>query len=723
MTKIDCLSILFLSCLVSAQINFPESQQSGRARKILDYKDTISTKAGRHLLLITLLESLNEPVSVPRLRGSITYLLPPSLTDASATSLLPSIPNREPGRQSCCQLEDVPASTSGILSRQPGGNLLLSDLLGECDRRGVLGIKRGMHLRLFNNTEKQLPVNLAEIILASDSFSHLLSMTAAVRDHVNQELFREALAIIIIRRQDVGMVLPMSPEFLPASFESNVRQTMQDQTPQTEESLININWNEPPYQTYDQSEPEYNLWYFREDPEANSQHLYWHILFNNASLDRRGEFFFYMHRQMIVRYRVERLTQGLTPIQPLSPDTWDKPLSLGYFPKLSAETGTAYQGRPDNLVMEDLVDGNARTPLSLLATWYQQIEEAIKDGKVSTTNGSSISLQANQGRDEGISVLGDLIESLNSVNQQLYGSLHNLGHVFIARVTDPRGRHLADTGVMNSPATSMRDPVFYRWHQFIDDIFSDYKASLPQYTENELNFPGVKILGSQVVTDKKKNELHTLTDQGEVLLPGLDFFSNTTLRVRYNRLNHQPFQYKILVSSKYRVKAKVRIFLIPKETPQNSAPLAIEMDKFLVTLKRGNNLLRRNSKQTPVTGKRQRSLLELQEALSSGNITERELGQFEGCGWPAHLLLPRGTNNGASFTMFVMVSKLLPGDAALSADAEAVAQSSFVHCGLPGSLVPDSRPMGFPFDRPVKWSWYGRSNMAATNVKILHLDN
>ena len=97
--------------------------------------------------------------------------------------------------------------------------------------------------------------------------------------------------------------------------------------------------------------------------------------------------------------------------------------------------------------------------------------------------------------------------------------------------------------------------------------------------------------------------------------------SNTTV---------QSFQYRIFVSSKYRVKAKVRIFLIPKETPLHSAPLAIEMDKFLVTLKRGNNMLRRDSEQTPVTGKRQRSLLELQEALSSGNITERELGQFEG---------------------------------------------------------------------------------------------
>ena len=455
-------------------------------------------------------------------------------------------------------------------------------------------------------------------------------MTAAVRDHVNQELFRQALAIIIIRRQDVGMVLPMSPEFLPASFKSNVRQTIQDQTPGTEESLININWNEPPYQTYDQSEPEYNLWYFIEDPEANSYHFYWHILSKNASLDRRGEFFFYMHRQMIVRYRVERLTQRLTSIQPLSPDTWGKPITLGYFPKLGAETGTAYQGRPDNLVMEDLVDGSARTPISLLATWYQQIEEAIKDGKVSTTNGSNIPLQANQGRDEGISVLGDLIESLNSVNQQLYGNLHNLGHDFIARVTDPHGRHLAEPGVMNSAATSMRDPVFYRWHQFIDDIFSDYKVSLPQYTEDELNFRGVKILGSQLVTDRKKNELHALTDQGEVLLPGLDFLSNTTLRIKYNRLNHQSFKYRIFVSSKYRVKAKVRIFLIPKETPLHSAPLAIEMDKFLVTLKRGNNMLRRDSEQTPVTGKRQRSLLELQVALSSGNITERELGQFEG---------------------------------------------------------------------------------------------
>ena len=73
---------------------------------------------------------------------------------------------------------------------------------------------------------------------------------------------------------------------------------------------------------------------------------------------------------------------------------------------------------------------------------------------------------------------------------------------------------------------------------------------------------------------ENKNELHALTDHGEILVPGLDFGSNSTLRVRYNRLNHQPFQYSILVSSKLaRVKAKVRIFLIPKETPDQTMDL------------------------------------------------------------------------------------------------------------------------------------------------------
>lgn len=35
---------------------------------------------------------------------------------------------------------------------------------------------------------------------------------------------------------------------------------------------------------------------------------------------------------------------------------------------------------------------------------------------------------------------------------------------------------------MGDTATAMRDPVFYRWHSYIDDIFQEYKATLPGYS-------------------------------------------------------------------------------------------------------------------------------------------------------------------------------------------------------------------------------------------------
>lgn len=34
---------------------------------------------------------------------------------------------------------------------------------------------------------------------------------------------------------------------------------------------------------------------------------------------------------------------------------------------------------------------------------------------------------------------------------------------------------------MGDSATAMRDPIFYRWHAYIDDIFQEYKSTLPAY--------------------------------------------------------------------------------------------------------------------------------------------------------------------------------------------------------------------------------------------------
>jgi len=703
------------------------------------YEELLTTRAGRHLLLITLFEGISLPISEPRCNGTIIYELPQELSDLSAPINQDYNLNRQAkptnkNKITCCKLESVPARPVSPLSRNrysndPFGNgrneqqdsITLSNLLTECERKGILSIERFVHANLFDNTQKQYAVDLAEIILSSTTFASVLSIAAAVHDFVNQQLFREALALVILKRDDVGMVLPMSPEFLPLYL--NGTGTQIPGPGQKTEVFMDVSWNEPPYQTYATSEEDYNMWYFREDPEINSHHNYWHVVFGDGSnVDRRGEFFFYMHRQMLNRYKVDRLTLGLTPIEPLSPDTWEEPIPLGYFPKMRSISGQPYEGRADNMPLQDLFNPrrNTTTFVSALSEWYQEIEQAIMNMEFSATNGSIIPLLASQGRDEGITILGDFVEPARSLNTGVYGALHNMGHNFIARVSDPRRRHMTSMGVMGNTATSLRDPVFYRWHQFIDDIFSQYKALLPPYTENDLSFPGVEIVTSEVYTNSKRNVLHTFIEQNELLLQGLDFSLNDTVRLRYNRLNHRPFEYKIEVRSRKRVPAKVRIFLMPSETQHDPQPQAIEMDKFLVTLDAGNNVLTRDSTQTPVTGKSQRTLLELQQAIING-ITDTDLGQFEGCGWPQPLLVPHGTESSASFVMFVMVSQLLPGDAALSADQDAVAQSSFVYCGLPnGSLIPDSRPMGFPFDRPVRWSWDRMPNTALTDVRIFH---
>ena len=41
-------------------------------------------------------------------------------------------------------------------------------------------------------------------------------------------------------------------------------------------------------------------------------------------------------------------------------------------------------------------------------------------------------------------------------------------------------------GVMGDSVTAMRDPIFYRWHKFIDSLFQQFKATLSPYTAQQV---------------------------------------------------------------------------------------------------------------------------------------------------------------------------------------------------------------------------------------------
>ena len=71
----------------------------------------------------------------------------------------------------------------------------------------------------------------------------------------------------------------------------------------------------------------------------------------------------------------------------------------------------------------------------------------------------------------------------------------------------------------------MRDPIFYRWHAWVDEIFQTHKMSLAPYTAQQLTYPGVSVAAIQVAADGgKANVINTHWQQSDLnLAKGMDF--------------------------------------------------------------------------------------------------------------------------------------------------------------------------------------------------------
>lgn len=196
----------------------------------------------------------------------------------------------------------------------------------------------------------------------------------------------------------------------------------------------------------------------------------------------------------------------------------------------------------------------------------------------------------------GIDILGNMIEAspVLSVNMQLYGNLHNQGHNIISFAHDPDGRHLEEFGVMGDVTTAMRDPIFYRWHGFINTVFTKFKSLLNPYNAAQLGFEGVSVDYIEARIGKKgttPNVLATYWQNSTVdLTAGLDFSSATNVLASFSHLQNAPFTYTFNVTNNGAKRTGTcRIFLCPKVDERNMAlrledqrQMAIEMDKFTV---------------------------------------------------------------------------------------------------------------------------------------------
>ncbi|KAK5638831.1 hypothetical protein RI129_013126 [Pyrocoelia pectoralis] len=559
----------------------------------------------------------------------------------------------------------------------------------------ILKLSRQANFSLFIPFHRKISGQLIDIFMGMRSIDDLQSMAVYARDRVNPYLFNYCLSVALLHRKDTqGLDIPSFMESFPDKFiDSQILSQVREEAnivPTGSRTPIEI----PIDFTASNLEEEHRLAFWREDIGLNLHHWHWHLVypFNGPSQivnkNRRGELFYYMHQQVIARYNFERLCAFLKRVTRYC--EWRKPIPEAYFSKLdSLIASRSYPPRVANQTIQDLSreQDQVKVDVTRLEQWRDRIFTAIHSGNVQDEAGKMIPLT----EFEGIDILGDIIESsTKSPNRPFYGDIHNMGHIFLAYIHDPDHRHLETFGVMGDSTTAMRDPIFYRWHACIDDIFQQFKETLPRYPSQG---------GSP-------NVLSTFWQQSDVnLTRGMDFQPRGPVFVRFTHLQHQPFTYNISVNNTGGARqGTCRIFIAPANDERGNPwlfrdqrTMFVELDKFTVNLQQGQNTIVRRSDQSSVTIPFERTFRNLEANRPAEGTDALEQFNFCGCGWPHHLLIPKGTPEGTASHLFVMISNY--NDDRIEQDTNVPCNDASSYCGIKDKLYPDRRSMGYPFDR------------------------
>lgn len=424
--------------------------------------------------------------------------------------------------------------------------------------------------------------------------------------------------------------------------------------------------------------------------------------------DRQGELFLYMHEQMLARYDAELLSEGLERVEPFGPSAWVKPIRAGYDPEQDVQFGP----RDEN-------ESLPKADVDWLREFSGHITKAVADKHLRGSDGGTVTID----RTTVGEAVEATIEQLHDLDDAFYPGLHNNGHMILAGLSKP-------LGVMRDPVAAIRDQVFWQWHKFIDQLGADWQSTLDPYTFTDA--PDVLVrdslaAGAQPAWESpdiilcRTADLPTGQDPsavGEQLFGGdanwsQDFsgaapaaaggvapigeLTTTMGSVNFGGraiqfLDHEPFSYFIRVESKAQkaLDATVRIFLAPAAEAHDQRAW-IEMDKFLVKLPAGAKTVihREDTEASVVKRPVDRSPADIETPGGPGDE-----GSYCNCGWPYPLLLPKGNAGGMEFRLMVMLT-----DAGVDEMIDPAACGSVSWCGAVAGY-PDSRDMGYPFNRP-----------------------
>ncbi|XP_015592859.1 phenoloxidase 1 [Cephus cinctus] len=658
-----------------------------------------------------------EPVFVPRGDNKVAFDVPASyLTDHYRSNAVEIL-----SRFGEADVEKIPIKELTIPS---------IDFASQLGRRE--------NFSLFIPKHRRLAGRLVEILLGMRTYEDFLSASVFCHDRVNPYMYIYCLSVAILHRSDTqNLPLPTLCEVFPDKYmDSAVFVQARDEAnivPAGSRVPIEI----PRDYTASDLDEEHRVAYFREDLGINLHHWHWHLVYpftgprQVVRKDRRGELLYYMHQQIMARYNCERFCNNLSRVKKWN--NWREPIPEAYFPKLdSLVASRAWPARPSNSVLRDVnrpVD-EVQFDIQDMERWRDRLFEAIQTGAIQNDRGERVQL-TEMG---GIDVLGDIMEaSILSPNMNLYGDLHNFMHLALSYIHDPDHRYLESFSPIGDPSTAMRDPIFYRLHQYVEEVFQQHKRTLPSYSPQQLMYSNVKVTAISITSNNQPNNtLSTFWQQSDVdMSRGLDFTPRGSVLARFTHLQHVPFVYNIEVDNQNNQNkiGTCRIFMGPK-TDERGLPMPfrdqknfmIELDKFTVNLKPGKNQIRRRSDESNITIPFERTFRNL-EAGRPTDITQLDEFNYCGCGWPQHMLIPKGTKEGFPSALFVMISNF--DDDKVEQDVQGQCVNAASYCGIRNKKYPDARPMGFPFDR---WpgdevntlSQFLTENMRTVDVTIRH---
>ncbi|XP_055907524.1 larval serum protein 1 beta chain-like [Eupeodes corollae] len=474
---------------------------------------------------------------------------------------------------------------------------------------------------------------------------------------------------------------------------------------------------------------ESKLSYFTEDAGLNAYWYYLNMDYADVlsgqeyslNKDRRGELWIFNVQQLLARYYMERLSNGLGEVGEFS---MYGTVQTGYDPQLVAYNGKGFNYRKNNFNMMSNPDMDLAIRLIAID---RRLVDMIDRGKYNTSNGVEIDLSS----PKSIEYIGSLMQgNADVLDKTFFGHFYPLLNVYLS------GSHVGALNIqphaLQNYETMLRDPLSYQIFKRIADVYYKFKNQLPSYKREELNVPGVKIQDVEVSELKTYFDLVDL-DMTNLLNEKMVFADgklvwDKTLLARQMRLNHIPYNYNIKVQSDAPKKVVIRTYLAP-EFDQNGQKIDLlsnrqnflEIDIFSHDLPAGETIIKRQSKDTYFNTNDQSTYTELYKNVMMAYEGKQEFSYgISGahCGYPSRLALPHGWVEGMPMQLFFIISE---------SNIESQGVPSFdpkTSCGIGGGArYVDNLPLGYPFDRKIEnVQEFLVPNMFFKNVKIYHQD-